>query len=227
MHTRRCRIPWWVWDFFNFNIYNWKIGKIPNDGRISGTGSCFRCTCCVRKKVDRCRTRRLYNMASSFLSQFIPGTVSVVLIWYQCASIFPHMPWFGDFFWACGTESQWSIRWVPVNVWIAKDHDWNQSSCTTFQLGVWCWPALGIRVPSFIFLTMTVGNICASSVPSESIKQPQTQHAARPRRLSHRKVVSYNLELEWYLYTESTHFRSGPIVCQIVRLVYSVSNTIV
>ncbi len=74
---------------------------------------------------------------------------------------------------------------------------------------------LGIRVPSFRFLTMTVGNICTGSVPSELVKQPQTQHAARLRRLSHRKAVSYNFEIECYLCTELCHLRSGPMVFQV------------
>ncbi len=50
---------------------------------------------------------------------------------------------------------------------------------------------------------------------SESVKLPQTQHEARPCRLSHRKAVGEIFEFEWYLYTELSHLRSGPLARQI------------
>ncbi|KAK0468775.1 hypothetical protein IW261DRAFT_1014643 [Armillaria novae-zelandiae] len=41
----------------------------------------------------------------------------------------------------------------------------------------------------YILLTMMVENICTGSVSSESVKQPQTQHATHSRRFSRRKAT--------------------------------------
>ncbi len=70
---------------------------------------------------------------------------------------------------------------------------------------------------------MIVNDIGTDSEREESVKQPQTEHVARPPRLSYRTAVRYNLQTECCV-LNSPHFRSGPAVCQVVRLVYAVTN---
>ncbi len=63
----------------------------------------------TRKKMDTYQTHNNHTACwvinLFFFSQFTLGVASVS-IWYQCVSIFPSIPWFGDFFWTHGTESR-------------------------------------------------------------------------------------------------------------------------